>query len=137
MKVIILDNCPDFTIYTEKKIITSKDMTFKQALDELDRLRISKNDICIYNKKWNVFIYNSRTRKGEEKLKENEELVKMSLKAARVNKGLTQQQTSEKSGIGIDRIRRAEKGVDDNTLKIVEICKLCEIYGVGLSDIKF
>lgn len=70
-------------------------------------------------------------------MKESEELVKMSLKAARVNKGLTQQQTSEKSGIGIDRIRRAEKGVDDNTLKIVEICKLCEIYGVGLSDIKF
>lgn len=51
MKAIILDNCPNFTMYTEKKIITSKDMTFKQALDELDRLRISKNDICIYNKK--------------------------------------------------------------------------------------
>jgi len=70
-------------------------------------------------------------------LKETEESKKISLKAARVNKKLTQVQASELSGITVDRIIRAEKGTDCNTLRISEICKLCEIYGVGLSDIKF
>jgi len=70
-------------------------------------------------------------------LKETEESKKMSLKAARVNAELTQTQASEFSNITVDRIKRAEKGTDCNTLRISEICKLCEIYGVGLSDIKF
>jgi len=70
-------------------------------------------------------------------LKENEELIKLSLKAARVNAGLTQQQVVEFSNIGIDRLKRAEKDTKENTLRITEICKLCEIYGIGLSDLKF
>ena len=35
----------------EDRVITRKDMTFKEALDELDHLNVSKNDIFIYNKK--------------------------------------------------------------------------------------
>lgn len=63
--------------------------------------------------------------------------LKMSLKSARVNAGLTQQQASEYSNIGLSRLKRAEKSTEDNALRITEICKLCEIYGVGLSDVKF
>jgi hypothetical protein len=51
MKVLIIDNCPNFTLYIGSRTITRSDMTFKQALDEVDRLGISKNDILIYNKK--------------------------------------------------------------------------------------
>lgn len=66
-----------------------------------------------------------------------EQKTKISLKSARINAEMTQAQVSELSNISIDRICKAEKSTENNTLRITEICKLCEIYGVGLSDVKF
>lgn len=51
MKAIIYDDCPNFILHLNERVITRKDMTFKQALDELDRLEIPKEEIYIYNKK--------------------------------------------------------------------------------------
>lgn len=61
--------------------------------------------------------------------------IKVTLKAARTNAGLTQQQAAEFSKISIDRIKRSENDPGAK-LTIAEICKLCEIYGIELSDIK-
>jgi len=50
MIAIIFDNCPDFKMYLNNHIITKKNMTFRKALDEVDKLGIAKKDIYIYNK---------------------------------------------------------------------------------------
>jgi len=60
---------------------------------------------------------------------------KISLKAARVNAGYTQEKASADSNISIDRIKRVENEPGAK-LTIAEICKLCEIYGIELSNIK-
>lgn len=60
-------------------------------------------------------------------------MTKISLKAARVNCGLTQKAVATKAGISEATIIRWEKGKtapDANQLK-----KLCEIYGVLMDDI--
>ena len=52
MKAIIYDDCPNFKdILNDDKIITRKDMTFKELCDLIDEMNISKENVYIYNKK--------------------------------------------------------------------------------------
>ena len=52
MKAIIYDDCPNFkAILNDDKIITRKDMTFKELCDLIDEMNIGKENVYIYNKK--------------------------------------------------------------------------------------
>jgi putative transcriptional regulator len=61
--------------------------------------------------------------------------VKITLKAARVNKGLTQKEAAEKIGVTKDTISNWERGMsypDAFTLKTIE-----QVYGINYNDIIF
>ena len=52
MKAIIYDDCPNFkAILNDDKIITRKDMTFKELCNLIDEMNIGKENVYIYNKK--------------------------------------------------------------------------------------
>lgn len=60
---------------------------------------------------------------------------KMTLKAARINKGFTQQEAANKIGIGVDTLSNYERGKtypDIITLKKIEI-----VYDIEYKDIIF
>ena len=61
--------------------------------------------------------------------------LKLTLKAARVNTGLTQEEAAEKSGIGVQRIKKAESGIDQK-FTVNEMIALCNIYCIDISDLK-
>lgn len=53
---------------------------------------------------------------------------KITLKAARVNAGLTQKEAAKKLGISNQTLSRYEKDASD--LKMSMIWKLCDLYGI-------
>ena len=59
----------------------------------------------------------------------------MTLKAARVNKGLTQAQAADKLGVSIDTIRKYEAGVTFPNVKTIKMIE--KLYGIGYNDIDF
>lgn len=59
----------------------------------------------------------------------------MTLRAARVNVGLTQTQAAEKIGVTIATLLNWEKGVTFPNIK--QIQKMCEIYGVSYDNLNF
>lgn len=57
----------------------------------------------------------------------------ITLKAARVNAGLTLQQAAEKTGFNAASIRDWEYNLHEPRLS--KIRKLCEVYGIGLDQV--
>jgi transcriptional regulator with XRE-family HTH domain len=60
---------------------------------------------------------------------------KISLKAARVNAGLTQTESAERIGVSVSTIKNWEAGKSFPNQPMIE--KICEIYGVSYDYIKF
>ena len=67
----------------------------------------------------------------------SDQKLKITIEAARRNAKLTQKQASELSGIGRDRLIKAESSSEESTLTVLEVIKLCEVYGLDISNIKF
>ena len=61
--------------------------------------------------------------------------IKISLKALRVNMGLSQREAAEKIGIYIDTLRNYENGRTYPDQPTIE--RMCEVYGVSYNNIKF
>lgn len=59
----------------------------------------------------------------------------ITLKAARVNKGLTQEQAAKMLGIHINTLQKYEKGVNFPDVPLIR--KIEELYGVSYNDINF
>lgn len=60
--------------------------------------------------------------------------MQITLKAARVNAGLTQQQVHEATGIARSTLKRWERG--DTSPRVSELANLCKLYGVPAEHIK-
>ena len=60
--------------------------------------------------------------------------MKMTLKAARINAGLTQEQVREKTGIARSTLTRREHG--KSSLQVRDLATLCELYRVPMECIK-
>ena len=60
---------------------------------------------------------------------------KISLKAARVNAGLTQADSAERIGVSVSTIKNWETGKSFPNQPMIE--KICEVYGVSYDYIKF
>ena len=59
--------------------------------------------------------------------------MKISIKGARIEKGMTQKEAGNAIGVTKDTISNWERGVTSPTA--IQLEKLCAVYGVGLSDI--
>lgn len=60
--------------------------------------------------------------------------MQITLKAARVNAGLTQQQVQQATGIARSTLRRWEQG--KTSPRVSELAALCDLYGVVVEHIK-
>jgi len=60
--------------------------------------------------------------------------VQITLRAARVNAGLTQQQVHQATGIARSTLKRWERG--ETSPRASELARLCELYGVSVGSIK-
>lgn len=60
--------------------------------------------------------------------------MEITLRAARVNAGLTQEQVQERLGISRSSLHRFETG--KSSPKFKTLCALCELYGVQVESIK-
>ncbi|WP_180376308.1 helix-turn-helix domain-containing protein [Ligilactobacillus salivarius] len=60
---------------------------------------------------------------------------KITLKAARVNAGLTQKEAAEKIGISYQTLSEYEK--DESRIKLAMIKKMCNVYGMPIDCIFF
>ena len=60
--------------------------------------------------------------------------MQITLKAARINAGLTQQQVSQATGIDRGTLKRWERG--DTFPKAAKLAKLCELYGLPVRSVK-
>ncbi len=61
--------------------------------------------------------------------------MKLTLKAIRTNKGLTQEEASKLIGVGIDTLSNYERGLMYPDVPIIK--KIEEVYGVEYKDIIF
>lgn len=59
----------------------------------------------------------------------------LTLKAARVNKGLTQKNAAELLGISVDTIGKYERGVSFPSVPVIR--RIEELYGVSYNDLIF
>lgn len=62
-------------------------------------------------------------------------MLKISLAAARVNRGLTQRDVAEKMGISTKTLVNWENGVTYPTIE--RVYELCELYGVSVDNLIF
>lgn len=60
--------------------------------------------------------------------------MELTLRAARVNAGLTQEQVHERLGISRSTLHRMETG--KSSPKYITLCALCRLYGVPVEQIK-
>ena len=60
--------------------------------------------------------------------------MQITLRAARVNAGLTQQQVHQATGIARSTLKRWERG--DTSPRASELANLCELCGVAVQHIK-
>ena len=60
--------------------------------------------------------------------------MQITLKAARINAGFTQEQVKEKLGYSRNSLHRLEKGI--GSPKFNDLTKLCDLYGVPVGCIK-
>ena len=61
--------------------------------------------------------------------------MKISLKAARINAGLTQSEAAERIGVSVSTIKNWEAGKTFPSQP--QIDKICEVYRVAYDNIKF
>ena len=59
----------------------------------------------------------------------------MSLKAVRVNKGLTQREAAKLLNVGIEKLRRWEQSITQQ--RAAEIKRIEQVYEINFSDIFF
>lgn len=59
--------------------------------------------------------------------------MRVSLKAARVNSGLTQEQVAKRMNVDVSTIAKWEKGRTSPTAE--RFSRLCEIYGASIDEI--
>ena len=62
-------------------------------------------------------------------------MVQLTLRGARVNKGLTQVSVAKHLGVSPNTVHNWEKGV--SFPNIIQCGQLCELYGVPLNHLKF
>lgn len=62
-------------------------------------------------------------------------MTKITLKAARVNAGLTQEEAAKRLGIATSTLRNWESGITFPTQPKIE--KLCEVYGISFDVLFF
>ena len=62
-------------------------------------------------------------------------MARMTLKAARVNAGLTQKEVAEKLGVSNNTVCAWEKGKSIPSVLMAD--KLCTLYMVGIDDLNF
>ena len=60
--------------------------------------------------------------------------MQITLRAARINAGLTQEQVHQQTGIARSTLRRWESG--ETSPKARDLAGLCELYGVSVQNIK-
>lgn len=72
---------------------------------------------------------------GQYKRKEKFEMIKLTLKAARVNAGYTQKEAAEKLGVSNVTLCNWEKGVSYPDIQQVQA--ICELYGVSYDNLIF
>ena len=60
--------------------------------------------------------------------------MELTLRAARVNAGLTQEQVHERLGIAMSTLSRMECG--KSSPKYKTLCELCRLYGVTIEQLK-
>ena len=60
--------------------------------------------------------------------------MQITLRAARVNAGLTQEQVHQSTGIARSTLKRWERG--ETSPKVTELADLCELYGIPVEQIK-
>lgn len=60
--------------------------------------------------------------------------MELTLRAARVNAGLTQEQVHERLGIAMSTLSRIERGKSSPRYKT--LCELCELYGISVGQLK-
>lgn len=60
--------------------------------------------------------------------------MQITLKAARVNAGLTQEQVSKRTGFNRSTVIRWEAG--KGSPKLTDLKRLCDLYGVPMDSIK-
>lgn len=60
--------------------------------------------------------------------------MKVSLKAMRVHRELTQKEVAERLNVSVDRIKYLE-GEGENTISYKDVVALCSIYNCSLDDI--
>lgn len=60
--------------------------------------------------------------------------MKITLKAARVNAGLTQEQVVAETGISRSTLHRWENG--KGSPRLLDLQRLCELYGIAIDCIK-
>ena len=61
--------------------------------------------------------------------------MELTLRAARVNAGMTQQQVFEKTGFARSTLARWEKG--ETLPRLNDLAVLCELYGIPMECIKW
>lgn len=61
------------------------------------------------------------------------ENVKLTLKAARINAGLTQEQVREKTGVARSTLKNWENG--KNLPRLDKLQKVCTLYGIPIEEI--
>ena len=62
-------------------------------------------------------------------------MLKISLAAARVNRGFTQREVAEKLGISTKTLVNWENGITFPTIE--KVYELCELYGVSVDNLIF
>lgn len=62
-------------------------------------------------------------------------MVKLSLKAARINSGLNQSQAAEALGIGVDTLSRYERGLSYPNVEIIQ--KMENLYNIHYDNLNF
>lgn len=58
---------------------------------------------------------------------------KLTLKAARVNSGMTMREAASKLGVSYATFQKRESSPEDVTLK--GICEMCKLYGIKFKDL--
>ena len=60
--------------------------------------------------------------------------MELTLRAARVNAGLTQEQVHERLGIAMSTLSQIECG--KSSPRYNTLCELCELYGISVGQLK-
>ena len=82
-----------------------------------------------------LFKYNNSCEFTLSELERRIELIKIKLKAARVNAGLSQKEAAKHLGVSNKTLGNWEKGLSYPTVDKSE--KICQLYGVPFDNLEF